>query len=196
LADSNPELELPEVASLTVYTGRLEPNCGLETLIDAWTPITQHWPNARLWLVGEGSLRPALQQRIDEANLRHRAVLVGMFDQVDGVLAAADLVVRPGPEAGTAMAILEALAAGVPTIASDIPGHRTWITDGHDGLLVPPHDASAWAAAIRRMLDDPTFSTQLGGTARRKVANFSLANMADAHQSLFESLLVSREKAF
>ena len=140
LAEANPELELPAAAPLAVYTGRLEPGCGLEMAVDAWEPIARRRPNARLWLAGDGSLRSALRRRIESLNLGGRVVLVGVFDQVEELLAAADLFVRPTTEAGTALAVLEAMAAGLPVVASVIRGHAEWIADGRDGLLAPPDD--------------------------------------------------------
>ena len=113
--------------------------------------------------------------------------MVGVFDQVDELLAAADLFVRPTTEAGTALAVLEAMAAGLPVVASSIAGHAEWIADGRDGLLAPP-DAAAWSAAIARLLDDPELAARLGGAARQKAADFSLAKMADAHLTLFKGL--------
>ena len=188
LAESNHELELPDTASLAVYAGRLEPDCGLERLLDAWEGISRRRPKARLWLVGEGSLRSALHRRIESLNLGGRVVLVGVFDQVDELLAAADLFVWPKPEAGTCLALLEAMAAGAPAVASDIPGHREWIADGRDGLLAPADDHGAWSAAIGRLLDEPEFAARLGEAAQRKAADFSLAKMADAHLTLFQGL--------
>jgi len=188
LAESNRELELSDTASLAVYAGRLEPDCGLERLLDAWEGISRRRPRARLWLVGEGSLRSALRRRIESLNLDARAALVGVFDQVDELLAAADLFLWPKPAAGTCLALLEASAAGVPVVASDIPGHREWIADGRDGLLAPVDDNGAWSAAIGRLLDEPEFAARLGEAAQRKVADFSLAKMADAHLTLFQGL--------
>ena len=121
-------------------------------------------------------------------NLGGRVVLVGVFDQVDALLAAADLFVRPTIEAGTSMAVFEALAAGLPVVASDIAGHRQWIADGCEGLLASPDDTAAWSAAIGRLLDDPELAARLGGAARQKAAGFSLAKMADAHLTLFQGL--------
>jgi glycosyltransferase involved in cell wall biosynthesis len=187
LADANPELELPAGTPLAVYVGRLEPGCGLEMAVDAWEPIARRRPNARLWLVGDGSLRSVLRRRIEDANLSGRVALVGVFDQVEELLAAADLLLRPTTEAGTALAVLEAMAAGLPVVASDIPVHHEWIGDGRDGLLVPP-DATVWSAAIARVLDDPELAARLGGAARQKAAGFSLAKMADAHLTLFQGL--------
>ena len=114
-------------------------------------------------------------------------MLVGVFDQVDALLAAADVFVRPTSEAGSGLALLEAFAAGLPVVASHIPGHRDWIDDGHDGLLAPA-DAASWALAIGRLLAEPEFAARLGQAARQKAADYSLANMVDMHLTLFQEL--------
>jgi glycosyltransferase involved in cell wall biosynthesis len=188
LAESNGELELSAAAQLAVYAGRIEPDRGLERLIDVWEPIARRRHNARLWLVGDGSLRRALRRRIESLNLQERVMLVGVFDQVDEVLAAADLLVRPTVEAGSSMAILEGMAAGLPVVASDVPGHREWVGHEQDGLLVPPEDPAAWSAAIGRLLDEPELSARLGGAARQKTTQFSLAKTTSAHLTLFQGL--------
>jgi glycosyltransferase involved in cell wall biosynthesis len=108
-------------------------------------------------------------------------------------LAAADLAVRPTPEPGTSLAVVEALAAGLPVVASDIPAHREWITDGRNGLLASPNDRAAWSAAIDRLWTEPGLAARLGVAARRRAAEASLAKMADAHLTLFEGLRRSRD---
>jgi glycosyltransferase involved in cell wall biosynthesis len=188
LAEANRELQLSDAMSLAVYVGRIEADCGLEGLIEAWTLIARSRPNSRLWLVGHGSSREALRRQIEGLNLGDRVVIAGVFDQVDEVLAAADFMLRPTFEAGTSLGLLEGLATGLPVVASDIPGHREWITDGADGLLAPPNDKSAWMAAIDRLLDEPELAARLSLAAQQKAACFSLATMADAHLTLFQEL--------
>jgi glycosyltransferase involved in cell wall biosynthesis len=180
-------LELPEAAPLALYLGRLEPGCGLQPLLKAWEAIVRRRPNARLWLVGEGSLRRALRRQIEDLNLGGRVLLVGVFEQVDALLAAADVFVRPTSEAGTGLTLLEAFAAELPVVASHIPGHRDWIDDGQDGLLAPA-DATSWALAIGRLLEEPELAARLGQAARQKAAHYSLANMVGMHLTLFQGL--------
>ena len=184
LGEANEQLEMSAASFLAVYAGRLEANCGLERLIDAWEPLARRRPTARLWLVGEGSRRSALQRRIESLNLEGKVVLVGVFDQVDAVLAAADVFVRPTPETGTSLALLEAFAAGLPVVASDTASHRELIADGRDGLLAPAEEA-AWSAAIVRLFDEPALAARLGAAAREKAAGHTLAKMADSHLTLF-----------
>ena len=190
LSETDQTLEIPESSPLAVYTGRLHRSKGLKPLIAAWRAATARRPDARLWLVGEGPDRIELASAVEEANLVGRVVLVGAVDGVDELLRAADLFVLPGPQAGTSLALLEAMAAGLPIVAGDTSGNRELITDGRGGLLVPAGDSVAISAAIQRLLGEPELAARLGAAARRRAEEeFSLAQMVDRHLRLFERLL-------
>jgi len=193
VADVNPALDMPIGTPLAVYAGRLDEAKGLADLVAAWEAVVAQRPDARLWLAGEGPYRAALQEEIKSRGLSERVVLAGVFDNVDELLCAADLFVLPSRGEGMSVALLEAMAAGLPVVASDIPGNRGLVTDGQDGLLVPVGDIDALSAAIRRFLDEPDLATRLGTAARELAAGrFSLAKMADEHLELFERLIQSK----
>lgn len=193
LAAASPLLQLAPAAPLAVYTGRLDQAKGLDTLLDAWELVAPRLPKARLWLAGEGPYRKALEEQIETRGLLGRVVLAGVFDTVDELLAAADLFVLPSREEGMSLALLEALAAGVPVVASDIPGNRQLIAHGQQGLLVPLDDATALASTLLQILKDPLWAAGLAAAGRALVEQqFSLATMADAHLALFDDLLRSR----
>ena len=147
LADASPSMLLGD-APLALYTGRLDSGKGLSYLLRCWRIVTAGWPNARLWIAGEGAQRDELARRIRESDLEGRVTLTGLFDEVDALLAAADLFVLPSEEEGMSLALLEAMAAGLPIVACDIAGNRPLIADGRQGLLVPPRDAGALAVAV------------------------------------------------
>ena len=188
LAEIDPVLQLPGWAPLAVYTGRLHASKGIEVLVAAWEPIAARWPNARLFLVGDGPHRSALDARIESRGLAGRVVTFDAMDEVDQILAAADLFVLPTPATGMSLSLLEALAAGLPVVAADTPGNRELVVHGREGLLVPAGDASAWSAALARMLDETGLARQLGAAARQRAADFALAKMVDQHLTLFQQL--------
>ncbi len=193
LAAANPKLALATGAKLVVYTGRLHVGKGLAELVTAWIDVSQGFPAARLWLVGDGPEHDALTAQIEAAGLAGRVVLAASFDHVDDVLAAADLFVLPSHEEGLSLALLEAMAAGLPIVASDIPGNRLAIRSGSEGLLVPLGDASALARAIESLLADPARAAAVGAAAwRRAQADFSLDRMVDDYMAVFRRLLHSR----
>ena len=176
LAEAQPFLAIPRDYPLAVYTGRLHPRKGLHDLLMAWRLVGATRPEARLWLVGDGPQRPALQSQIAALGLLGRVVLAGAFDAVDELLAAADLFVFPSLEEGTSLSLLEAMAAGLPIAACDIPPNRDVACDGQQALLTPPGQPDALAGAIRRLLDEPELAARLGEAAReRAAAEFSLA---------------------
>lgn len=192
LAVALPLLYLPPETPLAVYTGRLHPGKGLECLLTAWQAVAARLPLARLWLVGDGPLRPALERQIAAFGLHGRVVLAGSFDSVDEMLSAADLFVLPSREEGMSLALLEAMGAGLPVVTTDIPGNRALVEPERHGLLVPVGDAQALSAAILRLVDQPELGVRLGAAARQRVADeFTLARMVDAHLRLFRSLTSS-----
>ena len=106
-------------------------------------------------------------QQIEAETSTGGCVLAGIFDNVDELLAAADLFVLPSLEEGMSLALLEAMAAGLPVVATDIPGNRDLVTDGREALLVPVGDAAALAAAILRgCWTSRSWPPSLGAAAR------------------------------
>lgn len=198
LAEANLALRMPDWAPLAVYTGRLEKSKQLKHLVAAWRPIVGRWPNANLWLAGQGPDRPALARQIESLNLTGRVTLVGTFDEVDELLDAADLFVSPSPQAAPSASLLEAMAAGLPVVAVDTPGNRNLIDDGREGLLVSAADAvglsAVLSAAIDRIVDETGLAARLGTAARERAADFSLAEMVDHHVQLFEELVENHTK--
>src|SRR4029079_13682067 len=153
LGEANHDLRLEPNAPLAVYTGRLHPDKGLLDLVNAWRPIAERWPTARLWLVGEGPQREELFRRISDLDLRYRICLPGAFDDTEQVLEAADMFILPSYSEGMSLSLLEAMAAGLPVVASDIPGNRSLVTHEETGLLVPARDVRSLSAAMARLLE-------------------------------------------
>ncbi len=189
LAEANNTLRLPDWAPLAVYLGRLADDRGLEYLMAAWPPIARQWPNARLWFVGEGPFRDALRRRIAGLKLSGRAMLVGRFDHVEDLLAAADVLVYPGQRADPSMAVAEAMGAWLPVIAADCPANRVLVEHDHTGLLVTPGSIEALTDALARVFGDPKTADRLGHAAHEHARrNFALAQMVQQHVTLLESL--------
>jgi glycosyltransferase involved in cell wall biosynthesis len=192
LAEAHPAFDIADTTPLAVYIGGLHRPSGLRTLVAAWEAIVARWPNARLWLAGEGAEHNALLRQIEVLNLTGRAMPVGTFDATDELLAAADLFVAPSAEPGSGVSLLEAMAAGVPVVAADVAANRQRIADGREGLLVPAEDTAAFSAAMHRLIDEPEFASSLGASARQRAeAEFPLARMTAEHAALFRRLVVS-----
>ncbi len=165
-----------------VYTGRLDCHKGLLDLIDAWPTVLQGRVDARLWLIGDGPDRETLYQRLSDLDLRSRVLLPGSFDHIDDVLAAANVFVLPSYEEGMSLSLLEAMGAGLPVVASDIPGNRRLVTAGAHGLLTPPHDSRRLAMSLLSLLNNPVLGADLARAARQRVmGEYDVATMARRH---------------
>jgi len=189
-----PQLRLAESDVSAVYVGRLHPGKGLLELIEAWETVVHHRPNAYLWLVGEGPLEADLRQAIRARNLQHRVVLPGAFDDVRDFLSAADFFVFPSHQEGMPLALLEAMEAALPIVATDIPGNRILIRPDRDGLLVPVRSPAALSQAILRLMEEPQSARSFADSARARVeAEFGFEQVLDAHLDLFSRLLARRK---
>lgn len=189
LAQADLRFQLPPGAKLALFTGRLHEGKGLLPLIDAWRPVTERWPEAVLWLVGEGPQGDELRAQVKALGLEANVALPGAFDDVEPVLAAADVFVLPSREEGMSVALLEAMAAGLPCVASDIPGNRPLIEAPREGWLVPLDDAQAWVDAVGQAWEAPDDARGRGLAARQRVIEeFSLELMVEEHLALFRRL--------
>lgn len=151
---------------LVLTLARLEPEKGLETVARAAALV----PDTRFVVAGEGADRAELEALIAGMGLSDRVVLPGRMTQVPDLLAACDLFVLPSRHEGMPIAIIEAMAAGTPVIASDIPGTNEIIEHGVTGLLVRVDDPTGLADAIRTVLDDGALRDRLVTAARNQVA--------------------------
>ncbi len=173
-----------------LFVGRLAPEKGLDVLIDAWPIVRRTHPQARLSLIGEGPERPRLQAQIDRLGLREAIELPGATTDATAALRQADLFVLPSREEGMSIALLEAMALGVPLVASSIPGNRKLIADFKHGRLAPPEDPQGLARVILDQWSSFDRAIHMGRAARQKVAQrYSIAAVARAHRDLFERLL-------
>ncbi|MFI4874879.1 MAG: glycosyltransferase family 4 protein [Blastopirellula sp. JB062] len=189
LQSAQPAFAFQNDTPLGVYTGRLHPKKGLLTALNAWAELVRHFPNAKLVCVGEGPHEPQLRERIARLGLQERVFLPGVFDDVSDLLQAADFFVLPSHEEGMSLSLLEAMAAGLPTVATDIPGNRQLITHERNGLLFPVDDSAALQTQISRVLLKPERAAELGEAARRVVAeNYSLTAATMRHFELFAAL--------
>jgi glycosyltransferase involved in cell wall biosynthesis len=174
---------------VAVALGRFLPEFGLVDLVKAWRAVAPRYPLARLWIVGDGPQRELLYQLIGDLDLRQRVFLPGTFAETQELLAAADMFIQPATSEVPTLGMAEALAAGLPLVASDLPGHREWITSGETGLLVPPGDSRGLGAAILELLDGPARAIALGSAARARMReSHTLEGCARQYLDLFEQL--------
>lgn len=145
---------------------RLELHKGHGCLLEALAMLAARHADVRLLLLGEGPARPALEEQCRASGLDGRVVFLGVRDDVRSILAATDIFAFPSFAEGTSLALMEAMAAGRPIVAADIPGNRTLLSHEKNAMLVPAGDAAALASALARLLDNPEEAQALGAQAR------------------------------
>jgi glycosyltransferase involved in cell wall biosynthesis len=172
-----------------VFVGRLAPEKGLDVLIDAWPAVRAVFPSARLTLVGEGPQRGALEARVERLGLGGSITLPGAAEDPTALLRAADLFILPSREEGMSVALLEAMALGVPLAATSIPGNRRLVQTMKHGRLADPDDPAALARAVVAQWTEFDRAVHMGRAARRRVIDeFSIRSMARSHLELFRKL--------
>ena len=181
------EYRIPASAPLLGVVARLEPEKGHRHLIDAMPAILRAVPETWLAIVGEGSEADALRAQAAELGSRvaARVVFTGRRDDVSALTSDLTLAVLPSTREAQGISLLEAMARGVPVVASAVGGIPEVVTDGVDGRLVPPGDSAALADAIVELLRDGELRRRLGDAGRRTVVDrFSI----DAQVRMIEGI--------
>jgi sugar transferase (PEP-CTERM/EpsH1 system associated) len=150
--------------------------------------------DALLAIIGDGPLRGALEQAIARAGLEHQVWLAGDRADVAELLPLLALHALPSLAEGINNTLLEAMASGVPSVATRVGGNPELIEHERTGLLVPSNDGAALHAALKRYLNDPVMRRTHGARAReRAVAHFSLDRMVSAYDDLYSTMLANRQ---
>jgi glycosyltransferase involved in cell wall biosynthesis len=143
--------------------------------------------------VGDGPDRPAVEEEVQRLGLESAVQFLGERSDVPALLATADVFVLSTRSEGLPLSILEAMAAGLPVVASNVGGVPELVLDDATGLLVPPADPHALAGALERLLEDPLLGRRLGDAARLRIAEqFDIAAVREAHVSLYRRTLANR----
>jgi glycosyltransferase involved in cell wall biosynthesis len=176
-----------------LFVGRLHAQKNLQVLLRAAAELSSLWPNLRVVLVGDGPERGRLEGLTRDLGLEERVRFAGEVPDVLPFLHAADLFVHPSRAEGMPGALLEAMACGLPCVATRIGGTVDIITDGEDGILIPPGDDRLLAGAIGRLLGDLVLARRLGRQARTTVeARFAMDGVARRYAVLYEELVAGR----
>jgi glycosyltransferase involved in cell wall biosynthesis len=139
------------------------------TLLAAMATVRREHPDARLVLVGDGELRAELEQLAAGLGLEGSVLFTGARDDVPDLLASFDVFAHAARYEGFCLAVVEAQAAGIPVVATAVGGVPEAVANGETGLLVPPGDDHALAAAITRLLEDQPLADRLAAAGRRRV---------------------------
>ncbi|HET6201527.1 MAG TPA: glycosyltransferase [Planctomycetota bacterium] len=192
------EFSIPPDAPLVVTVARLDPMKGHFDLLEAAAEVRRRVPSVRFLLVGSGPLEVRLRARARRARLEGAVLFSGVRTDVPSFLRAADLFVLPSVDEreGFGIALLEAMACGLPIVGSRVGGIPEVVPDGGAGLLVPPRDPRALADAIAALVADPARRKAMGAEGRRLVEEKFSARVCVARtETFYEELRRRRDRA-
>jgi glycosyltransferase involved in cell wall biosynthesis len=186
----NPPLPLPPGAPVLLAVCRLEAQKGLDTALRALALLRRHDPSPVLLVLGEGPQRPVLERLAHDLGLDDAVLFPGRVGDVAACYRQADVVVHPARWEGFGLAMLEAMLAARPVVAAHAGSAPELVVDGETGLLVPPDDPPALAAALSELLADRERAARYGRAGRERARReFSVARMVES------TLAVYREAA-
>ncbi len=183
-------LGLDQDSKVVGTVGSLYPVKGHTYLMDAIAPVVRRFAHVVLLIVGRGGLREELEAQARRLGIARHLRFLGHREDVRDLLALCDIFVLPSLFEGMPLALLEAMAAGVPCVATGVGGIPEVVEDGKTGLLVGPGDSDGLAKGIAALLESRTLANELRGAARDAVARrFSLAGMVRAYQEIYAGLI-------
>jgi glycosyltransferase involved in cell wall biosynthesis len=178
------------VAGRIVMLGRLARPKRPELVVRSLARVRERHPGAELWLVGDGPLRGEVEALAGSLGLAGAVRVTGRRDDVPKVLAEADCAVLASDYEGMPLSVLEAMAAGVPVVATSFGGIDELIEDGETGFVAESRSVDALAASLGRLLEDPELSLRLGAAGRRRaVERFSVSRMVAETAALYDEVL-------
>jgi glycosyltransferase involved in cell wall biosynthesis len=187
------ELAIEDEAPLVVHVGNIRPHKGHANLVAAVPHLLATHPDVTVVSIGgekhAGDLA-RVRALADDAEVSGGLRFLGRRPDALDFIAAADVFVNPADFEGLPVAVLEAMALGRPVVATAVGGVPGLVHDGDTGLLVPPGDPAALAAAIARVLDDPDLGSSLGAAGAKLVeAEYSLEAMVRQIESIYDEVL-------
>jgi glycosyltransferase involved in cell wall biosynthesis len=184
--DATPaELPGPADAERVLFVGALRREKRIPDLVRAFAPVARARPRARLVLAGDGPEESKVRETARELGLADRVDLLGRRSDVPSLLRRADAFVLTSESEGLSNALLEAMAAGAPIVATDIEGNRAVVEDEREALLVPLGDQAALGRALGRLLEDRALASGLASAARAKARGYAIERVAAQYEQAF-----------
>jgi len=184
-AESN--LDVTDASIRILMVGRLAEGKGFEDLLATIERVESE--DVSVYIAGDGPLRGELEETSERRGLSGRIHLLGYRDDVPSLMAACDVFVLPSYREGTPRVITEAMASGLPVIATDIAGIPEQIEDGTNGFLISPGDVDALASCLDRLVSSPDLRKRLGAAGRECVGRFSRERMLSDLDAVYQELL-------
>ncbi|MGA3129044.1 MAG: glycosyltransferase, partial [Candidatus Korobacteraceae bacterium] len=178
-------LGIPLDGLVAVTVARLSPEKNHSMLLRAFARV-QKKLDSRLLLVGDGPERSAIETEIARLSLQRSVTLLGVRSDIPEILAASDVFLLSSTREALPLAVLEAMAAGLPVVATNVGDLPMIVKEGVTGLLVNPDDERAFANALFELLSDANRAKELGSRGRKLAEGFSVEAMVRAYESLYE----------
>lgn len=184
------EFDIPAGAKVVGFAGRLAPQKRVKDLVWAMQLLRQLTDNVYFLLVGDGPERNRLERLAEHMGCDHLVRFAGRRDDAAKLISLMDVFWLASDFEGMSNSIMEAMAAGVPVIASDIPPNRELVIDGVTGYLVKVGDSVGFAQFADRLLADRELAHRLGDAGRRRMRDeFTVENMVNAHAELYRDVV-------
>jgi glycosyltransferase involved in cell wall biosynthesis len=190
------EIGLTNEEFLLLAVGRLSIEKGHTFFLDALSQIVPRHPNVRLALVGDGPLRASLETQAERSGISEKVMFLGSREHVPELLTCADVYVQPSLSEGLSLALLEALAIGLPVVATQISGFTSVVEQEKTALLVPPGDADSLAHAIDRLILDAGLRIRIAQAGNQLVkTRYSAETMHKSYERLIQGLLIKSQNS-
>lgn len=184
-------LGIADETPVAVTVGRLDRTKGVDLQVDAWDEVARAVPEALLLVAGDGPDRPALEQRVAARGRQRSIRFLGWRADVEQLLWAADFGVISSRDEGLPLAVLEAMATGLPVVGTDVGGIPDVIRHDVNGILVPPEDASALAHGVIALASDVGLRRRLAAGAVETSADFALPAVAEHLEAVYRSTIAA-----
>jgi len=186
------ELGLSNFENIVSMVSRIEEGKGHLTLISSAKIILKYYPKTCFLIVGDGSLRPQLENFVHQQNLQKNILFLGFRKDIPEIFSISDVAVNCSDSEGISNAIIEAMAIGVPVVATDIGGNREIIINGETGFLIPPGSCELLSKAIIKLFKNKKFASQIAMNGKQLVKEeFNFEKMVKDTEELYQQLLVN-----
>jgi len=186
------ELDLPDTDTLVLTVANFRPEKGYDVLLDAARLLLDRGVPIRVVAVGGGPIEEEVRARHRALHLGHHVQLLGQRDDVLRLMAGSDAFVLASHQEGLPVSLMEATSMGMPIVATSVGGVPQVVTDGVEGLIVPPGDPQRLADAVQRLVTDPELRERLGRASRQKSAMFDVTGASREIEGIYRDITADR----
>ncbi len=176
-------------AKIITFIGRLDEQKGLDLLLEATARLLPTLNGVKVWLVGDGPVRTKLENQTASLGLQDRVKFWGYHEQIDRFLFASDILALPSRYEAMPIVLLEALAAGIPSVVTQVGDNDLVIENGKQGLLIPPNDVGALANALHLLFTSANLYRQMSEAAVLRSKDYNDVHMARRYENIYQKLL-------